>query len=1140
MFIIDHGLRLSVNGGVYFDSDRLDTTREAVIVIGLGGTGADVLLGIKNQIMNRMKRPMDNRGNFLAEYPDNIVFLEIDADRHTQRKSVGQAAFSDYGRDVEYIDADIAKLIAAVKNNHGNDPAWNWFDSNITEVGGGNGANGCRQVGRLLLFHSLNRVCNKISSLMVNAAAAAGSSSIKIIICTGIGGGTGAGTFMDVAYLARKIAGDRALHPTVLGYVVMPDANLKNGAPATNLNSNAYACMQEIEYYMNMEIHDQPFEQDYPGLGKVLIRTPPFDFCHLVSASDCNGVPKSYKDVVSTIANNVFTYLAGESGAGASSTMDSLYANIKHHVATMQKAYAASYGYLSIGSVQKELPYTEITTLLASKVFLELEPVFQNKPDEKSFGYDLSQVGLTPDNLFSLASSVLPPYALSGGKIKGKRIGFDHIWPNNTVYPVAHAWLADAQPEVASKTGNMAQILVGNLKAYLDRLCRAKKRGPCYAARMLCSESGNSLYNTAKALEAHYRELKVQCDHRSAVQKSLMDQHWARGNGLGPFSLEKGNVTKDYMEALEEWRHQNICAHIYDGLEEVCSKFAIRLRSYYDDMFSPLRNILVQLPGIFKENIVYIQNKENEMKKAGDDRWLIMPTDFAIRFGGKFEDAQRQACDSFWNSLTDNMKKWVGIGLEDFDTPGAIRERCDVVHTLSSFIEPYFKASISVTIEDVLQPPAGMTIQDYGKTMVNQMDSQAVPLFSQRTVAGFAPMRIYYVSVPDNCVNLVNGISQSNCISTVPGSQLKQSAEHSILSITQVIYGLPLYAFSFMESMEKSYCESQPLGVHLRTEWLKNMGSVMPRDTYTTTTPQPALFAKREAEQRSQFERAMGSDIIVIDEGAGSIMGTLRLADDKWDLATLKLNGNLAKRMAQLQDVRQNLWNGNCDRQLTLRVGNNTSRAGVSKEQLLCESNIRFPHIVSLVEGQLKLDDTLRQLELVIQMSKLYEQMLELNLIAVNPLKSVIRKTQQDPIPEVLATYELTECYPEYKAFQALLERYNTDKTMEARINKLYMEFNDRMVDADKSKQEAFETWLKDVQSRYQKKAKEASAAKDAATSDEKCKEMANCMEFYQNIDELFALRLQTLNSLMHGDAADTAAGDTVPSDAFNGGFGGF
>ena len=77
-------------------------------------------------------------------------------------------------------------------------------------------------------------------------------------------------------------------------------------------------------------------------------------------------------------------------------------------------------------------------------------------------------------------------------------------------------------------------------------------------------------------------------------------------------------------------------------------------------------------------------------------------------------------------------------------------------------------------------------------------------------------------------MNLVNGISQSNCISAVPGSQLKKSTEHSILSITQVICGLPLYAFYLMDFMENSYRNSSFLGINLHTEWMETKKEKLP------------------------------------------------------------------------------------------------------------------------------------------------------------------------------------------------------------------------------------------------------------------------------------------------------------------------
>ena len=92
----------------------------------------------------------------------------------------------------------------------------------------------------------------------------------------------------------------------------------------------------------------------------------------MLDASDVGGHNFNYDKILRSVAENVFAYIAGEAGGDTStSTMASLYDNIQGYITTLTASakYPAGYKFLSLGASKIEIPYTEISTLVAARVF---------------------------------------------------------------------------------------------------------------------------------------------------------------------------------------------------------------------------------------------------------------------------------------------------------------------------------------------------------------------------------------------------------------------------------------------------------------------------------------------------------------------------------------------------------------------------------------------------------------------------------------------------------------------------------------------------------------------------------------------------------------------------------------------------
>lgn len=182
----------------------------------------------------------------------------------------------------------------------------------LTANGGLDGANGVRQIGRFMLFHNINNVCARFTAVLQRILTAAKGNSLKIFVLTGIGGGTGSGTFLDVAYILRKIGGDLTPNVQLHGFIFTPDLNKRNGGDETSLYRNGFASLKELDYWMSASEHEQLFEQCYNNNFVVKSHDRPFDYCHIITAKDASHNIVSYSDAMDAVGSDLFSYIVSE------------------------------------------------------------------------------------------------------------------------------------------------------------------------------------------------------------------------------------------------------------------------------------------------------------------------------------------------------------------------------------------------------------------------------------------------------------------------------------------------------------------------------------------------------------------------------------------------------------------------------------------------------------------------------------------------------------------------------------------------------------------------------------------------------------------------------------------------------------
>jgi len=377
-------LDLEHGGGLITPSTRTDIIDKPILIVGLGGTGAEALIRIKRAIKMQF-----NNGGAKNEKPPQVEYMAIDSDNNMRNLSYMDTRFS----ADEFLCLDTSNLTSIYRNRDTvfKNATHTWMADNLRLQQVKHGAGGIRQAGRLLLAINSNSVISmltdKINRLTANRKA---NDLLYVFVTTGCAGGTGSGIFIDVPYIIKKIAGQKGFDTENIGMIFMPDVTLSDttidGSAAINIKVNGFAALKELDYLMNIERNGESFDQTF---GELDIKTnePPYDLCHLVSAKDESGklTPNAKDYCMNVAAETIINFIASEDVTnGQSYTISSYLSNIENNraafIMTHQQKQPVNYIYNTVGASGAVLPVDYLLNYLTCKMFAELDTLKYNNP----------------------------------------------------------------------------------------------------------------------------------------------------------------------------------------------------------------------------------------------------------------------------------------------------------------------------------------------------------------------------------------------------------------------------------------------------------------------------------------------------------------------------------------------------------------------------------------------------------------------------------------------------------------------------------------------------------------------------------------------------------------------------------------
>lgn len=380
------------------------------ILIGLGGTGKEVLL--------RLRRRFYERYNIFG-FP-TMAYLWIDTD--TQNTDIDGQALDHIMESVlfrqdERVNAEIpgGAFAEYFRNQRSSPHIFNWLDQKLSAMGAVvNGAGQVRPLGRLAFFHSYNDIRNKLDEAWAKVRADVAhqemlkkyrieveGNALNVILIFSVAGGTGSGMFLDMAFLCREAL--READPKITGYLLLPSVF----ADAINANkkifANGYAALKELEFYSWRKdvdpngtgvidttaagVSNHDFAVDWANAGYTRrikltpIMAPVFNTCYLIdNVTQGGGVirPNDKKYLCDMIAENIFLNFSAEE---FSRHKDSIRSNLEQYLGKPLYYHYDGYG--------AEGGYTEMlsqrfSTMGFSKLFVPVDRI------RRACGYQLA------------------------------------------------------------------------------------------------------------------------------------------------------------------------------------------------------------------------------------------------------------------------------------------------------------------------------------------------------------------------------------------------------------------------------------------------------------------------------------------------------------------------------------------------------------------------------------------------------------------------------------------------------------------------------------------------------------------------------------------------------------------------------
>ena len=953
---------ITLGGGLISEKIRIDTINHPILIVGLGGTGIDALLRLKYHINRRFRLGDNPVTKKKKQKPDNIEFLAFETNEHDRKRYRGISL--DPGNEMVILSN---ASIGSILNSRSTIPDYitSWLSPDLTITDGTKGASGNRQAGRLLLFEKINHVIDAIDN-KIRALRLDQENKLLVFILTGISGGTGGGSFLDIPYIIRGLVerdfGSKGIDKVeISGYLFTPDVHLSGNTLNIHteeyIQRNGYASLKELDYWMNVEERGERFSQRYGSRLEVNSALPPFNLCHLVSATNVDGVflKDAYDYCMNVTAENIVNFLAQEDKESEQEFAVADYlSNLISNIATMESNlpmgmnHCANFVYNIMGASAAVLPTEEITTYLGWSLFKEIRTIFEAVPMERDIDDFAASSKIDIDAVGNTLSEMLPSIRLDyegtdyysyTNVVKTRRVDLDEKLAD--LYQLAKRSLSEARRQLPKQ-------LLEALKTNLIDIFLDPGKGPIYASRLIqyenhpclllrIDEYQERLKDALTRLTEGIKGLEIECEDRfEEAKKALFINHEKRKNAFieSKINLYRARLRQDCFEELLD---------IYRDVKKELETQNDRIYLTYVEILNEINKILEKNGGIMAQRSDspeaknYYKNYYWNIIEVADCAPEIDESVVAI--------GAEPLIREFAKMLILESQKWVS----DNDL--------DIVGSLSDFIYDQFSSIMSKSMEEYLKIRYGKEVsldQVIHDEIAPRLYKDAKPVFHLDNSAGMFTFPSYgMVSVPNNAAEILQGIEayQRNSLASLKFNIRRSSITNRIFWVNTQ-NGIPLFAYSpirvYEELYEKTIDTKEGIGRHLvmteQENWV-DLPSPIPERIWGDTYSNPRQKTRND-HAKQVFESGLNYGSIVEDTSANRYSCVITQdydftpydQDDSIDVLTL------SKLLKQLQKLRQG----------GLPPVKNVTIFGSASQEDAHVNLVRNPKLLNLVEAENK------------------------------------------------------------------------------------------------------------------------------------------------------------------------------------------
>lgn len=775
------------------------------VVIGLGGTGYEVVLKLK-------KRFIDVYGSV----PEIIQFLSIDTTENIQEREKSPDGNVVYLEPNELYAISVANPSCLVggRNEHIDE----WWPKQIPSHGICNGAGQIRARGRLALFAKvgdinslIGQAINKVRGIRTSKQAfsdnfqVSNRDGVEIFIVGSLAGGTGSGTFLDTAFLARQYLNSFS---NITGVFVLPRV-FSNLAQTHMVKSNAYGALKEIEHFWNLS-PSNALEIDY-GISKVKCDRPPFDAVFLIDGINKKGTVVSRPDdLQNLVADGLYIQIGSQIGLDAANVAD----NIRAYLATGEKVRGRNISYCSFGFATLALPVHQYERMMLEDAYKLLKhELIASTP---TIDFDIEIERFLQECKLGEANTVLNTLTESrgGGQIKPEfRIGemrFERT-ALTTIQELYKRQFDKIEQQTAREIGmnfyNLEQAATAAISTWWERGIN-RPNGINYALQFLTKLSSQldelqqSVQRKSKEAESSFNVLKL--DSQEEKIKKAAEAFFGNKKAIQTACQRYKERVDQKWKMYLHWKRCDKAAELYGVL-----------RTKVEESQEKCRLIHGNLDKVYRD-IQQIYSSRNG--QAANDNPFI-------------HTIQRANLESKRPSITgEDFIRWYREQSQSL-TSWSEKKAEEVKKEIIAFLVEIYRPLTNMSIEEVLAnsnpEDAGTDLEQLGKLAVPlwQYEESEIPTQQQHVINEF-----YYYGVESNNTIFSNPPLSSRLPKGRENPSFVPTGEAHKVTLFRVEVGVPLFALNGMKDMQAAYLDPNKVFKHLDRHWTSLPNLIPPED----------------------------------------------------------------------------------------------------------------------------------------------------------------------------------------------------------------------------------------------------------------------------------------------------------------------